>query len=202
MKIPGGIYGITSRDFGFTHVKAAEILLKAGIKIIQYREKNSSTRVMLQEAGEIKRLCQEYGALFIVNDRMDIALAVGSDGIHVGQDDMPIEIVKKFFSGIVGVSASSVSDALEAERGGADYLGVGSIYPTGTKKDSEVIGMETLLKIKESVSIPIFAIGGINIENLQEVKRAGVYGAAVISAILGARDPEMMARIFVEEWEK
>ncbi|PMP73186.1 MAG: thiamine phosphate synthase [Aciduliprofundum sp.] len=200
MNLPSGIYGITSRDFGYTHVESAEILLRAGIRIIQYREKNASTRTMLDEARKIKNLCREYGAIFIVNDRMDIALAVEADGIHVGQDDMPLSIVKKFFNGIVGVSASNISEALEAQKGGADYLGVGSIFPTGTKKDSEVIGLEVLGEIAKSVRIPIYAIGGITLENLRELKKFNIHGVAVISAILGSNEPISTARKFLEEW--
>ncbi len=200
MNLPSGIYGITSRDFGHTHVESAEILLRAGIRIIQYREKNASTRTMLDEARKIKNLCREYGAIFIVNDRMDIALAVEADGIHVGQDDMPLSIVKKFFNGIVGVSASNLSEALEAQKGGADYLGVGSIFPTGTKKDSEVIGLEVLGEIAKSVRIPIYAIGGITLENLKELKKFNIHGVAVISAILGSNEPILTARKFLEEW--
>ncbi|MBD6955202.1 MAG: thiamine phosphate synthase [Thermoplasmata archaeon] len=200
MNLPSGIYGITSRDFGHTHVESAEILLRAGIRIIQYREKNASTRTMLDEARKIKNLCREYGAIFIVNDRMDIALAVEADGIHVGQDDMPLSIVKKFFNGIVGVSASNISEALEAQKGGADYLGVGSIFPTGTKKDSEVIGLEVLGEIAKSVRIPIYAIGGITLENLRELKKFNIHGVAVISAILGSNEPISTARKFLEEW--
>jgi thiamine-phosphate pyrophosphorylase len=202
MKLPEGIYGITSRDFGLTHIESARVLLRAGIKIIQYREKEASTRRMLEEAREIKKLCMDHGAIFIVNDRMDIALAVEADGIHIGQDDMPLEIVKRFFHGIVGVSASNLREAMEAQKGGADYLGVGSIYPTGTKKDSEIIGIDVLREIARNVNIPIYAIGGINLDNLANIKKLKIHGVAVISAILASKDPENIARRFLEEWKK
>ncbi len=200
MKLPRGIYGITSKDFGFSHIEAASMLLNAGVKIIQYREKEESTRKMVEEASRIKEMCRVHDAIFIVNDRMDVAMAVKADGIHIGQDDMPLEIVKKHFHGIIGVSARNVEEALEAEMGGADYLGVGAIFPTGTKKDSETIGLSILGEIVRRVNIPIYAIGGINLENLDEIKKYKIHGVAVISAILSSKNPEEMARKFIERW--
>ena len=202
MNLPRGLYGITSRDFGFSHIEAARFLLNAGVKILQYREKEGTTRKMLEEALIIKNMCREYGALFIVNDRMDVAIASDADGIHIGQDDMPLHIVKKYFHGIIGVSARNLQEAFEAQRGGANYLGVGSIFMTGTKKDSEVIGIEKLEEIVNNVQIPIYAIGGINLQNLKEIKKYKIQGIAVISAILSSENPEKMAKKFIEEWEK
>jgi len=203
IELPKGIYGITSRDFGKTHVESAEILLKAGIEIIQYREKNASTRRMLQDAIDIKKICKEYGAIFIVNDRLDIAIASDADGVHLGQEDMPIEIAKRMFPGkIIGISVSNVNETIEAQEKGANYLGAGSIFPTGTKKDSEVIGIDMLRNIMNVARIPVYAIGGITLENLDIIKRCNVRGVAVISAILNAENPFETAKEFIRRWEK
>ncbi|MGC8565810.1 MAG: thiamine phosphate synthase [Thermoplasmata archaeon] len=202
-ELPKGIYGITSRDFGKTHVESAEMLLKAGIEIIQYREKNASTRKMLQDAIVIKKICMDYGAIFIVNDRLDIAIASDADGVHLGQEDMPIEIAKRMFPGkIIGISVSNVNETIEAQEKGADYLGAGSIFPTGTKKDSEVIGIDMLRNIMNVARIPVYAIGGITLENLDIIKRCNVWGVAVISAILNAESPVETAKEFIKRWEK
>lgn len=200
--LPRGIYGITSRDFGKTHLESAKILLDAGIKIIQYREKTASTRTMLSDAKEIKKLCKEYNALFIINDRIDIALASDADGVHLGQDDMPIEIARKILPGkIIGISVSNTKETLEAQQNGADYLGAGSIFPTGTKKDSSVIGLEKLGEIMSVAKVPVYAIGGITLENLDMVKKYNVHGVAVISAILASDDPAKTAREFINRWK-
>ncbi len=202
VNLPKGIYGITSRDFGHTHLESANMLLEAGVKIIQYREKNASTRKMLQEAIEIRSACESYGALFIVNDRLDVAIASDADGVHLGQDDMPIDIAKKIFPGkIIGISVSNEMEALEAQEKGADYSGAGSIFPTGTKKDSEIIGIRTLEEIMRISRIPVYAIGGINIDNLEEIKECKVHGVAIISAILNTVDPVETANKFIRRWE-
>ncbi len=200
-EMPRGIYGITSNEFGMDHIESAKILLEAGIKIIQYREKKASTRRMYEEAMEIKDLCRKYNAIFIVNDRLDIAMAVDADGIHLGQDDMPIQIAKKFFGNkIIGISARNVREALEAQENGATYLGVGSIFPTGTKADSEVIGLDEFEKIVNVSKIPIYAIGGIKIEHVEIFKKYKIHGIAVISGILASRDPLNTAREFQRRW--
>ncbi len=200
-ELPSGIYGITSRDFGTSHEQSALYLLKAGIKIIQYREKDQQTKTMYDEAMKIKQLCKRYNAMFIVNDRIDIALAVDADGVHVGQDDMPVEIVKRYLGDkIIGVSVRNKEDAIIAQSHGADYLGAGAVYPTSTKKDSTFIGLDMLAKIAEVSRIPVYAIGGITMDNLNELKRYSIHGAAVISAILNTHDPEHTAREFIRAW--
>jgi len=201
IEMPRGIYGITSNEFGMDHIESAKILLEAGIKIIQYREKKASTRRMYEEAKEIKDLCRKYNAIFIVNDRLDIAMAVDADGVHLGQDDMPIQIAKKFFGNkIIGISARNVREALEAQENGATYLGVGSIFPTGTKADSEVIGLDEFEKIVNVSKIPIYAIGGIKIEHVEIFKKYKIHGIAVISGILASSDPLNTAREFQRRW--
>jgi thiamine-phosphate diphosphorylase len=203
-KLPAGIYGITSGDFGFGQEQSALYLLKAGLKIIQYREKDASTKTMYDEAMRIQRLCRQYGALFIVNDRIDIALAVDADGVHVGQDDMPLEIVKKIYGNksgkIIGVSVRSEPEVIAAQGLEADYLGAGAVYPTSTKQDSTHIGLDMLASIMRASTVPVYAIGGIAQRHLKELKSYGVYGAAVISAILNTHDPEKTAREFIDTW--
>lgn len=201
-ELPFGIYGITSKDFGASHEQSALFLLKGGIKIIQYREKNSSTKVMYNEAIKIKQLCKQFNALFIVNDRLDIAMAVDADGIHVGQDDMPLDIVKRFFSHkIIGVSVSNEEELIIAQNNGADYVGAGAVYPTSTKQDSTYMGIDILSKIVKIARIPVYAIGGITIDKLAELKKLNIHGVAVISAILNTADPEYATRQFINIWK-
>jgi len=188
------VYFITDSSFGWTHEQLTEMVLRAGIKVIQFREKNMSTKQMFETAKRLRKLTEDYGATFIVNDRVDLALAVDADGVHVGQDDLPAEVVREIFDGIVGVSAHTVEEAKKAERY-ADYIGAGPVFPTKTKKDAkEPIGIEGLRKIVEAVSIPVVAIGSINRNNVVEVLKTGVAGVAVISAIASAKNPEEEAR--------
>ncbi len=199
--LPRGIYGITSREFGTSHEQSALVLLKAGIRIIQYREKDAPTRVMYNEALRIKQLCAQYRALFMVNDRIDIALAVDADGVHVGQDDLPAGIAKRYLgSKIIGVSVRTEAEAATAVADGADYLGAGAVYPTSTKKDSTCIGPAMLASIARISSVPVYAIGGITLDRLGELKSLGIHGAAVISAILNTPDPEHTGGAFVRAW--
>ncbi len=202
--LPAGIYGITSRDFGSSHEQSALCLLKAGVKIVQYREKDAPTKTMVDEALSIKKLCRHYRALFIVNDRMDIALAVDADGVHIGQDDMPLQAVKRIYGSrsgkIIGVSVGDEQEARAAQAGGADYLGAGAVYPTSTKHDSTSIGTGMLARIMKVARVPVYAIGGIRLQRLKELKAYDVYGAAVISAVLDTPDPEKTAQVFVKRW--
>ncbi len=204
-ELPSGIYGITSNDFGFNQEQSALYLLKAGVRIIQYREKNASTKIMYDEAVRIKDLCRQHDALFIVNDRIDIALAVDADGVHVGQDDMPLEAVMKCYGNtgdrIIGVSVRNEQEVMAAQSIHADYLGAGAVYPTSTKQDSTYIGLEALSRIMKISRVPVYAIGGIGKQNLKELKTYGVYGAAVIAALLNTPDPEKTAREFIKAWE-
>jgi len=176
-------------------VEGTEKALKGGATSIQLRMKNAPTRRMIEVGRKLRKLTEEYDALFFVNDRVDVALAVEADGAHVGQEDMPVEIVKEIAPDlIVGVSASSLEEALEAERGGADYIGAGTVFPTSTKEDAEFLGIDALREIVKRVKIPVVAIGGINHENVREVLKCGVSGVAVISAIMGAEDIEEAAK--------
>ncbi|HHP50956.1 MAG TPA: thiamine phosphate synthase [Moorella mulderi] len=165
--------------------------LQGGATVIQLREKDWPGRRLVEVGQKIRELTWEAGALFIVNDRIDVALAVEADGAHVGQEDIPPSLARKILGKhkILGVSAGTVEEASEAWRDGADYLGVGSIFPTLTKKDAgEPIGLEGLRAIRRAVPLPLVAIGGIKQENVEEVIRAGADGVAVISAVLAAED--------------
>ncbi len=200
-RVPPGIYGITSRDFGMGHVEAARLFLEAGIRIVQYREKSAPARRMVEEARAIRELCSSYGATFIVDDRADVAYAADADGVHVGQEDVPVEALRRMLGGaIIGASASTPEEARRAEEEGADYLGVGSVFPTGTKGDARVIGLEGLRAVLKATRLPVYAIGGIRIEHVRVLKGVGVHGVAVISGILGSPDPRRAAEEFVRAW--
>ncbi|MFP3311397.1 MAG: thiamine phosphate synthase [Caldivirga sp.] len=202
MKLPRGIYGITDDSYRVkSHVEAARVFLEGGVRIIQYRRKEGSIRLMLQEAREIRRLCNQYGALMIVDDRVDVAVLADADGVHVGLEDAPVDEVRRRFGGlIIGASASTVEEAIAGERAGADYLGAGSIFPSPTKPDYRILGVEGLRRVVKAVSIPVYAIGGITLESIPTIKATGAWGAAVISGILAADDPVKMAKAFVETW--
>lgn len=201
--LPEGLYGITVRSWGFDHVSSAELLLKAGARIIQYREKKLEARDMINEARAVKELCSSYGAVFIVDDRVDIAYAVEADGVHLGQQDLPAEIARKILGdAIIGVSASTPQEGVEAERSGADYIGAGSIFPSPTKPEERVLGVEGLRQLTKLVKIPVYAIGGIKLEHVRMLKSFGIRGVAVISAIFASEDPQKAARQFVEEWSR
>lgn len=167
-----------------------ENALKAGCKIVQYREKNKSTRDMIEEAKKIKKKC-EGRAIFLVNDRIDVALAVDSDGVHIGQDDIPFEIAREILGNekIIGLTVHNLEEAVEAEKIGADYIGLSPIFQTDTKKDAgAACGIATIKSVRKSVNLPIVAIGGINKENISQVIKAGADAAVAISAVVCSND--------------
>jgi len=182
------LYIITDRRLK-PEIASVKQALEGGATSIQLRIKNAPTREMYEIGKEIRKLTNEYGALFFVDDRIDVALAVNADGVQLGPDDMPIEIAREIAPNlIIGASVYSLEEALEAEMKGADYLGAGSVFPTQTKKDVKVIGIEGLREIVNAVKIPVVAIGGINLENVREVLLTGVDGIAVVSAVMGTED--------------
>ena len=188
------LYVITDRRL-IDEITGAREALEGGATAIQLRIKNTSTREMIEVGKKIRKLCDDFGALFFVNDRLDVALATNADGIHVGKEDMPVYIVREIAPNlIVGASARNPQEAKDAEKQGAHYIGAGSVFPTVSKDDAIVTGLETLRLIVESVSIPVVAIGGINHSNVREVMKTGVDGVAVISAIMGAKDIRKAAR--------
>ncbi len=174
-----------------------EEAIAGGADVVQLREKEMSTREMILLGQALRELTRKHGVLFVVNDRVDVALAVGADGVHVGQDDMPAPLVRRLVGPemIVGVSATTLVEAVRAAEDGADYLGVGPIYPTGTKPDAApVTGPGLVAEARRATGLPIVAIGGIGPANAAEVVAAGADGVAVISAIVGKPDPRAEAR--------
>lgn len=163
--------------------------VKAGARVIQYRDKNASSQRMYRAAKALKRLCKN--ALFIVNDRIDIAMAVGADGVHLGQEDMPLAIARRLLGRekIIGVSVSAMAEAVRAVKDGADYLGVGPIYPTGTKADArQPTGIGLIKRIKARFDIPVVAIGGITLANAPKAITAGADAVCAISAVVTKAD--------------
>jgi len=181
-----GYYFITDSSLSRAgNISDAKNALKAGVKVIQYRNKYASTKEMFEEALILKKICKD--ATFLINDRIDIALAVNANGVHIGNDDMPYCLVRKLLGKkkIIGVTVHNVKEAVKAQKMGADYLGVSPIFSTGTKKDAGIpVGIELIKKIKRFVSIPIIAIGGINLFNAPEVIEAGADGLCAISAVV------------------
>jgi len=188
------LYLVTDRGLArgrstFDIVKAA---VSGGVTCVQLREKDCSTLEYIEQALAIKNFLGEREVPLIINDRLDVALAVAADGVHLGQSDMPLEMARKIAgpSMLIGISAESVQDAVQAEKGGADYLGVSPIYATPTKTDTVFpLGLEGLREIKKRVKIPLVGIGGLNKFNAAEVIRNGADGVAVVSAIVAAEDP-------------
>ena len=179
-------------------IKAA---IKAGTKIVQYREKNKSTKEMLEEAAKIKEICRNK-AIFIINNKVDIALALNSDGVHLGQDDMPYKAARHLLGKdkIIGITAHNVEEAKAAEQLGADYIGVSPIFETKTKLDAgPAAGLKLIEDVKKAVNIPFVAIGGINLENIEDVVKAGATSASVISAIITKEDVEAECKKFIEK---
>ena len=175
--------------------------IRAGVKIIQYREKDLGSREMINEAETICKLCKKNNVLFIVNDRVDIALAVDADGVHLGNEDMRYSTARKILGNmkIIGLTVHDVSEALEAERIGADYIGISPIFETNTKSDAGMPAGIILIKhIKKMVKIPFVAIGGINRDNVKSVIEAGSRSVAVISAIITKDDVEKECKKFRE----
>lgn len=164
--------------------------LEGGATFVQLREKDLDDAAVLKEAQDLKALCREYGVPFVVDDRVDLAKAAGCDGVHVGQSDMAAARARAMLGGdaILGVSAGTVDEALEAEACGADYLGVGAVFPTGSKADAEAVSLSTLKAICQAVDIPVIAIGGISRQNVAQLAGCGLAGIAVISAVFAAPD--------------
>ena len=196
-----GLYVITERWQGRSHADVARAGLAAGAQAIQLREKRMCVRELLATAQELREMCARAGAMFIVNDRLDVALAAQADGMHLGPDDLPVASARRALLGwerrrfVIGASAATVEEAQRAVADGADYLGVGSIFATDTKPDAgEPIGLQRLGEIRHAVSLPLVAIGGITAANVAEVITAGADAAAVISAVSRAADMEAAAR--------
>ena len=186
------LYAVTDRHWlgDRTLYEVVKESLDGGATFIQLREKTLDEETFLQEAKELQKLCKEYNVPFVINDNVDIAVEMDADGVHVGQSDMEAGDVRAKLGPdkIVGVSAGTVEEAVLAEKRGADYLGVGAVFPTGSKDDAIEVDHETLKAICEAVSIPVIAIGGITQENVSELAGSGICGIAVISAIYAQKD--------------
>ena len=197
MKVDYSLYLCTDRNLlnGKNFEETIELAIKGGVTIVQLREKNCSSREFLEIATSIKKITSKYKIPLIINDRIDIALAVDADGVHVGQDDLPCKTAREILGEekIIGVSVSTVETAIKAEIDGANYIGVGAIFKTSTKTDAEIVSLETLKKIRDSVKIPVVAIGGINKSNLPQIKNF-IDGVAVVSAIISNENPEVAAK--------
>ena len=200
------LYAVTDRYWlGDRTLKSVvEEALQGGVTFLQLREKKLDGEHFLQEAKELQALCRKYNVPFIVNDNVEVALAMGADGVHVGQHDMEAGGVRKLLGPdkILGVSAQTVDQAILAEQRGADYLGVGAVFPTGSKDDADDVSFEELKAICEAVSIPVVAIGGISLKNVKELAGSGICGIAVISAIFAQNDIKMAAQQLRKETEE
>jgi thiamine-phosphate pyrophosphorylase len=199
MKKIGRLHVITDVDLQdrFSHIELARMVIAGGADTIQFRQKRGSTREMIETARQINQLCTNSGVTFIVNDRLDVAIASDSDGVHLGQDDFPIPLARKILgeNKIIGGSAVTLVEAWKCLDEGTDYVGFGPVYPTSSKADAgPVSGIYLLKEVIDKVPLPLIAIGGVNKYNTPEVIQAGAYGIAVISAVCCHQDPERATR--------
>ncbi len=199
--------GITDRHWlkeGETLEDVVRQSLEGGVTFLQIREKHMDKEDFLAEAKSIQKICKEYDVPFVVNDAVDIAAEIGADGAHVGQSDLEAGKARELLGDdkYLGVSANTVEDAKRAEKNGADYIGVGAIFPTGSKDDAETVSMDMLKDICQAVSIPVLAIGGITLENMDELKGTGISGISVISAIYGQDDILEGTKVLKEKAER
>ena len=192
------LYAVTDRTWlnGDSLYNQVEKAIKGGVTFVQLREKMLDENTFLSEAMEIQELCTRYNIPFVINDNVEIAKRINADGVHVGQSDMGTAKARDILGcdKIIGVSVQTPKQAVLAEKQGADYLGVGAVFPTGSKADAEDVGYETLKAICEAVNIPVVAIGGIGAGNVLKLKGSGISGIAVISAIFAAKDIEGAAK--------
>lgn len=200
------LYAVTDRTWlrGKTLYEQVEKAIRGGVTFVQLREKNLDEVSFQSEALEIQELCRKYNIPFIINDNVEIAKKINADGVHVGQSDMKVGNVRAILGEdkILGVSAQTVEQALIAEKEGADYLGVGAVFPTGSKLDADDVSLDTLKEICSAVNIPVVAIGGIGAGNVLELENSGISGIAVISAIFAAENIESATRNLKELTEK
>ena len=187
-------------EAGFSAVDVLKAAFRGGTRMFQLRHKGVGERVLFHEAQELSRVAHELGALFIVNDSVSVALSTGADGVHLGENDLPIHAARKICPDdfIIGASAGSLERALQAEKEGASYVGYGAIFPTTTKEKPCPGSLDELVKINKVLNVPVFAIGGINEENVVEVTRVGVKRICVASAVIKSENPELTAKKLLE----
>lgn len=173
-----------------------EEAIKGGTTVVQIREKTADTLDFYNLALKVKEITTKYDVPLIINDRVDVALAIDADGVHVGQSDMPCDVTRRLIGEdkILGVSAATVEEAQKAQTDGADYIGTGAVFPTQTKDDADSVTKEELKEIVKSIDIPVVAIGGINLENASELKDTGIKGLSVVSAIMSSDNPKKSAQ--------
>lgn len=201
-----GLYVITDRSMsrGRTHVEVAESALAAGASAIQLRDKTAALRSLSTDAVRLREITRSEGVSFIVNDYVDLALAVGADGVHLGQDDLPLPAARRVAGTelIIGKSTHTLEQAIEAEQEGADYIAIGPVFATGTKRGVPPVGTALVAEVCRRVTVPVVAIGGIKVHNISGVIAAGAAGAAVVSEVVSADDPEMVCRRLIAEMER
>jgi thiamine-phosphate pyrophosphorylase len=195
----GRFHVLTDTDLQdcFSHIELAELAISGGADTIQFRQKRGETIHMIRMAEQIQALCERAGVMFIINDRVDVAIASHADGVHLGQNDFPIPLARKLMGegAIIGGSASSLEEANKCLLEGADYIGFGPVYHTSSKDDAgPASGLGLLKQVVEKIPLPIIAIGGINKDNTPLVRETGAYGIAVISAVCCEKDPAEAAR--------
>ncbi len=204
-KIDWRLYVITevSLSRGRSHSETAALALEGGAGVIQLRNKELPARRLIEEGRKIAALAREKDALFIVNDRLDVAMAIKAEGVHLGQEDLPLSLARKVAGPemIIGATVRTPEQARLAQEAGADYLGAGAVFPSTAKSSAPVIGLDNLREIKKAVSIPVVAIGGISMENISRVIEAGVDGTVIVSAVVGAQDIRGQARKFKLIWQ-
>jgi thiamine-phosphate pyrophosphorylase len=198
------LYAITDERFhpGRGLLEVMEEALKGGAEIIQLRDKTATKRELLAKAKALRELTRAYGALFIVNDHLDAALAVDADGVHLGQDDLPLAEARKILGKdkIIGISTHNIAQAREAERGGADYIGVGPVFPTRTKADvTDPVTVSYVRQAAAEIRIPFVAIGGIKLHNVDEVLAAGATRICAVSEIVGSADVKRTCEMFLQK---
>ena len=169
-----------------------EEAIKGGVTVVQIREKTAETLDFYNLALKVKEITTKYNVPLIINDRVDVALAIDAEGVHVGQSDMPCDVTRKLIGDdkILGVSASTIDEAKKAQKDGADYIGSGAVFPTATKDDAPSITKQDLKDVVDSINIPVVAIGGITLENASQLKDTGIAGLSVVSAIMSAENPK------------
>ena len=210
MKLDLSLYLVTDKrnktDDEFLEI--IEKAIKGGTTVVQIREKEGETLDFYNLALKVKEITSKYNVPLIVNDRIDVALAIKSEGVHIGQTDMPADVARSLIGDemILGVSASTVEEARKAEKDGADYIGTGAVFPTATKDDAPSITKDDLKEVTGSINIPTVAIGGITLENANELAGTGIAGISVVSAIMNTEDPktasENLLKIYNEKIDK
>lgn len=178
--------------------------IKGGVKVVQIREKTADTLTFYNLALKVKKITDKYNVPLIINDRVDVALAIDADGVHVGQSDMPCDITRKLIgeNKILGISASTITEAKKAQEDGADYIGTGAVFPTATKDDAPSVTKDELKNIAESIDIPVVAIGGIKLNNVHEIKDCGIKGISVVSEIMDSENPKKTSEELLEIFNK